>query len=48
MIVGHYGCGGVRAAITGIECGIVDYWLHSVRELDSRHPQDAGSAFMPS
>lgn len=37
MIVGHYGCGGVRAAITGGECGIVDFWLHSIRELYSQH-----------
>lgn len=37
MIVGHYGCGGIKAAMTGGECGIVDYWLHSVRELYSRH-----------
>lgn len=37
MIVGHYGCGGVRAAVTGGEYGIVDFWLHSVRELYSRH-----------
>lgn len=37
MIVGHYGCGGVRAAVTGGECGILDFWLHSVRELYSRH-----------
>ncbi|MDN3555105.1 carbonate dehydratase [Halomonas maura] len=37
MIVGHYGCGGVKAAVTGGECGIVDYWLHSVRELYSLH-----------
>lgn len=37
MIVGHYGCGGVRAAVAGGECGVVDYWLHSVRELYSRH-----------
>lgn len=42
MIVGHYGCGGVRAAITGTECGIVDYWLHSIRELYSRHRQELG------
>nr|WP_297457008.1 carbonate dehydratase [uncultured Halomonas sp.] len=40
MIVGHYGCGGVNAAITGGECGIVDYWLHSVRELYSHHRQE--------
>lgn len=42
MIVGHYGCGGVRAAITGTECGIVDYWLHSIRELYSRHRDALG------
>ncbi|MFD2189956.1 carbonate dehydratase [Pistricoccus aurantiacus] len=37
LIVGHYGCGGVRAAITGGEFGVVDYWLHSLRALNSRH-----------
>lgn len=37
MVVGHYGCGGVRAAVTGIECGILDYWLYSIRELFSLH-----------
>ncbi|QFU01662.1 Carbonic anhydrase 2 [Halomonas sp. THAF5a] len=43
MIVGHYGCGGVKAAVTGDECGMVDYWLHSVRELYSRHRGDLES-----
>ena len=37
MVVGHYGCGGVRAAVTGGDHGMVDIWLHSVRELYSRH-----------
>ncbi|MGR2736982.1 carbonate dehydratase [Billgrantia sp. Q4P2] len=37
MVVGHYGCGGVRAAVAGGECGMVDYWLHSVRELYSHN-----------
>ncbi|MDO6786629.1 carbonate dehydratase [Cobetia marina] len=37
MIVGHYGCGGVRAAITGGDNGMVDYWLHSLRELYNLH-----------
>ncbi|GAB2711826.1 carbonate dehydratase [Halomonas garicola] len=37
LIVGHYGCGGIKAAIEGGECGMVDYWLHSVRELYNRH-----------
>ncbi|MEC9481959.1 MAG: carbonic anhydrase, partial [Halomonas sp.] len=29
--------------ITGTECGIVDYWLHTVRELYSRHRDELGS-----
>ncbi|WP_227369528.1 carbonate dehydratase [Halomonas sp. M20] len=42
MIVGHYGCGGIKAAITGGENGMVDFWLHSVRELYSRHRSELG------
>lgn len=37
LVVGHYGCGGVRAAITGGEFGVVDYWLHSLHALYSGH-----------
>ncbi|WP_110687344.1 carbonate dehydratase [Salinicola aestuarinus] len=40
MIVGHYGCGGVQATITGGEHGIVDYWLHSVSELYQLHREE--------
>ena len=38
MVVGHYGCGGVKMAL---ECtpvgGIADYWLGHVREVVCRH-----------
>ncbi|WP_163557135.1 carbonate dehydratase [Halomonas sp. NO4] len=37
MVVGHYGCGGVKAAVAGGDNGMVDLWLHSVRELYSQH-----------
>ncbi|RKR06191.1 carbonic anhydrase [Kushneria sinocarnis] len=39
MIVGHYGCGGVRAALADDDQdnGLVDYWLHSIRALYHRH-----------
>lgn len=37
MVVGHYGCGGVRAAVSGGDNGMVDLWLHSVRELYNQH-----------
>jgi carbonic anhydrase len=33
MVVGHYGCGGVRAAVDGRRRGLVDHWLHPIREV---------------
>lgn len=33
MVVGHYGCGGVRAAVDGKRRGLVDHWLHPIREI---------------
>jgi carbonic anhydrase len=37
MVVGHYGCGGVAAAVDGKRRGLVDHWLHPVRELRNEH-----------
>jgi carbonic anhydrase len=37
MVVGHYGCGGVAAAVDGKRRGLVDHWLHPVRELWHEH-----------
>ena len=31
LVVGHYGCGGVRAAVDGQRRGLVDHWLHPIR-----------------
>ena len=33
MVVGHYGCGGVSAAVDGQRRGLVDHWLHPIREI---------------
>src|SRR6202521_3496417 len=43
MVVGHYGCGGVTAAVDGKRRGLVDHWLHPVREVchEHRHELDA-------
>ncbi len=37
MVVGHYGCGGVRAAVDGVRRGLVDHWLHPIREVYAEH-----------
>jgi carbonic anhydrase len=37
IVVGHYGCGGVAAAVDGKRRGLVDHWLHPIRETFKEH-----------
>jgi carbonic anhydrase len=37
LVVGHYGCGGVVAAVDGKRRGLVDHWLHPIREVALDH-----------
>lgn len=39
LVVGHYGCGGVAAAVDGRRRGLVDHWLHPIREVAHDHRQ---------
>lgn len=33
VVCGHYGCGGVKAAIDGQEHGLIDNWLRNIKDI---------------
>jgi len=37
LVVGHYGCGGVHAALSGTRIGLADNWIRHVGDVAQKH-----------
>jgi carbonic anhydrase len=47
IVVGHYGCGGIGAAMDGKRRGLVDHWLHPIREVAEEHHEELAAIADP-
>ncbi len=40
IVCGHYGCGGVRAALEGKQIGLIENWLRHIQDIARLHRQE--------
>jgi carbonic anhydrase len=43
IVCGHYGCGGVEAALEGSRHGLIDNWLRHVQDVQAKHAAEISS-----
>jgi carbonic anhydrase len=44
IVCGHYGCGGIRAAMTKQRFGIMDVWLRNIKDIYHVHKEEIESS----
>jgi carbonic anhydrase len=44
IVTGHYGCGGIVAALSSASFGLIDNWLRHVQDIRDRHPEQLRAA----
>jgi carbonic anhydrase len=44
IVTGHYGCGGIAAALNSASLGLIDNWLRHVQDIRDRHPEQLAAA----
>ena len=48
LVVGHYGCSGVHASLTGTRVGLADNWLRHVGDVAGKHAARLDEVELPS
>lgn len=48
IVVGHYGCGGVQAALEKKRLGLVDNWLRHIQDVHAKHREAVNSLTDPA
>lgn len=48
MVVGHYGCGGVIAALDDARLGLIDHWLTPIRDVAHENRRELGELERPA
>lgn len=47
LVVGHYGCGGVKAAMTNVNLGIINPWLKHIKDVYRFHRDEIDALATP-
>jgi carbonic anhydrase len=48
IVCGHYGCGGVQAAMSSSQRGLIDNWLRHIKDIYDQHAADLDAIESPS